>query len=157
MRHDCVSEYLRAANRRGNEAWILFQSEQRGGAIYLWGYVAECVLKSAWFRLIGHTDDQRVTRQDFDFAKQQAHVLGMQWAGNLHDLEAWSELIVRHRAVVGPRYNSLRFPALVIDHASRVYARWRETLRYRSNTPYRHEVEAVMESTLWLLVNATSI
>jgi hypothetical protein len=61
---------------------------------------------------------------------------------------------VRYRIHLGRPYAAPAFGSLVVAHATTVYLRWRETLRYHKNAAYQHEVDRVRDSTRWLLDNA---
>lgn len=54
-------------------------------------------------------------------------------------------------ANAAPAYADPAFGALVVDAGRRVYAVWRETLRYHVNKASDREVETVRSQTVWLL------
>lgn len=123
-------------------------------AIYLWGYIGEMILKAAWFELIGFPQDRTITTRDLHDAADQAKAYGIQTFGNLHHLPHWAELLVQHRIHLGRGYSLPALGAEVEEHSQRIYQRWRETLRYKTNRPYASEVRAVRESAQWLLANS---
>lgn len=157
LRDDSIKEFMDSARRRSMEAWAMLDCGHRLASIYLWGYAAETTLKAAWFRLIGHAATRAILPQDLRFAQQQANVLGVSWQGNLHNIQAWAELIVCQRQHIGRGYIDPRFGARLTQHVSTIYMRWRETLRYKANAAYLHEARSVAESTMWLLINSDSI
>jgi hypothetical protein len=123
-------------------------------AVYLWGYVAEMTLKAAWFTLLGFPETRTITFQDLHSAVQLARNYGIAWPGrNFHALSHWAQLLVQHRIVVKGGYPDPQFGASVQEHCDRIYDRWQETLRYKRNRAYVFEVQAVADSTEWLLSN----
>jgi hypothetical protein len=68
-------------------------------------------------------------------------------------LIGWGQLLVQYRIVLGRPYTSAPFANNVVEHSKRIYDRWRESMRYKKNVAYLHEVRAVADSVNWLLVN----
>ena len=54
---DTIREWERAARRQWKDAEVLRKNERRLAAVYLYGYVAEILIKSAYFRLDKSLDD----------------------------------------------------------------------------------------------------
>jgi hypothetical protein len=50
---DSIAEFLLAARQRYDDGLTLASHGRRTGAIYVWGYAAEMLLKASFFRLIG--------------------------------------------------------------------------------------------------------
>lgn len=146
-----IREFRLAAGQRYREAVHLATAGDRLAAIYLCGYAAEMLLKAAYFRLIGRNPTAPITISDLQSAKHYATTtLGLIGFGNLHSLTSWAELLVEER-----RLRGLPLPASMARglHARvrRIYANWRETIRYRANRPYRGEVADTMQSVFWML------
>lgn len=66
---DTIRQFRAAAKLRRDEASQLGISDCRAGAIYLYGYSAEMLLKSAYFRSIAKQQDDPVGRADLNQAK----------------------------------------------------------------------------------------
>jgi hypothetical protein len=150
---DSINQFRMAAYIRNQDAQQLNVAAHHAAAVYLWGYVAEMTLKAAWFQLIGFRPDQPITVRDMHSARGLAGQYGISWPGNLHALDAWARLLVEHRIRLGSGY-SPRFCNEVLVHSRRVYARWRETLRYKKNRAYPAEARTVAQSAQWLLYHS---
>lgn len=152
---DSISQFRTVAHIRNEDAWQLASAGRKSAAVYLRGYVAEMVLKAAWFDLIGYPEHRAISHGDLREAVNMAmgdyHISG---PGNLHNLSLWAQLLVRHRMKLEKDYETVNFAAEVTTHSESVYERWRETLRYKKNCPYSFEVETVARSTGWLLSNS---
>jgi hypothetical protein len=152
---DTIEQFRVAAQMRYEEGWKLSLSGCRSGAIYLWGYTAEMTLKAAWFSLIGFPERRGITARDLGNAFSIATRYGIAWPphGKFHALIGWGQLLVQYRIVLGRPYTSAPFANNVVEHSKRIYDRWRESMRYKKNVAYLHEVRAVADSVNWLLVN----
>jgi hypothetical protein len=151
---DCVGEFQIAARQRSRDAAVLADARRGVGAIYLWGYAVEMILKAAYFRLIGFHDRQTIDRHDLFQAAKTAQTIGVVWLppSNFHNLRAWVELLVRSRASKpSSTYLSPRFAQDVVDRTLKVQRFWNETLRYRKNVAFEWEVREVREGAAWLI------
>ena len=91
---------------------------------------------------------------DIKAAMKVAADLGYVWTGNAHNLVGWAELLVRVRSdLPGCAYPNPAFGAGVIARTTRVYALWRETLRYHKNVAAVRELETVRAGVAWLMTN----
>lgn len=155
---DSVGEFRAAARQRFQDGLTLATKSRRTAAIYLWGYAAEMTLKAAFFGAIGFPVLQPLTAADLIGAKSKALGLGIIWAGNLHDLRAWAELLVTTRAATpGLAYPVPGFGNEVVNHGRALQRLWSEVLRYHKNVAYLYEVDQVREAAEWLLVNSASL
>jgi hypothetical protein len=152
---DSIAQFFAAARVRDVDAQQLALAGRGTAAIYLWGYAAEMTLKGAWFALIGFAEDQVISSADLGSAEKQANGYLIQWpkAGRWHAIFAWAQLLTQHRITLRGAYPDPQFPAAVMHHSQRIYQRWRETMRYKKNRAYDHEVRAVAESVAWLLAH----
>jgi len=133
---------------------------QRTGAIYLWGYAAEMLLKAAYFTFIGVPKLRSLTfPQDIQPAIARGRVLGIAWPaqGAGHNVRAWAELLVIVRAATPGGAFSARFGVQVQRCGQRISELWRETLRYHKNVAYEHEVDHVRGAVSWLLSHEQSL
>jgi len=120
--------------------------DRRMGAIYLFGYVAEILLKAAFYRAIGLADTAPV-----GLGAIRAHA---SWQGrNFHDIRALALLLVDHRRQTGAPFDPA-FAGLLAMHAATVDANWNESLRYREISASDAEVVEVYRSVEWIRDNA---
>ena len=153
---ECVREFELAALARHADANCLADTGRRTGAIYLYGYTVEMLLKAAYFRSIGFADDRAIGWGDLSGAvgngpASQARLLGLPGTRNFHDLSAWASLIVAYRSRYGPGYTDPGFAASLADNTAAVHARWTEVIRYHRNTAYAHELQRVRAAADWFV------
>lgn len=156
-RPDSIAEFRAAALRRYGDGLALAETgvrERRTGAIYLWGYAVEMVLKAAVFSAFGYDEREEITGPDLNAVKGLAPDLGLVWPknANLHRIDLWSQVLVRLR-VDDPTASdaSLADTDVILARSVRVLRVWRETLRYHPNTAYGHEVRVVRRECEWFL------
>lgn len=159
-RPDSIREFRAAALRRFHDGLVLTVNGNRTGAIYLWGYAAEMILKSAYFSLIGVTETAPIT---WDGHLLPAIVRGREmhlaWPrqGQGHNVAAWAELLVAVRAQSPATAYTSPLDLEVQRAGQRIWQLWRETLRYHKNVAYPHEVKQVREACEWLLANSPEL
>ena len=153
---DTIRQLRVAAQIRNEDAWTLAREDRSAAAVYLWGYVAEMTLKAAWFTIEGQLDqDETIKTQDLRRAVKLAkNRYRIPWVGRFHAIRHWADLLVEHRIAIGKPYLNGGFATDIQDHSRRIYDRWRETMRYKKNRPYRREVRVVSDSAQWLLSNS---
>ena len=98
---DSIREFRLLGRRRFDDALALAAAGRRTGAIYLWGYTAEMILKAAYFSVIGLSETTAITwNADLRPAIVRGRSLGIVWprSGDGHNVRAWSELLVLQRA-----------------------------------------------------------
>ena len=120
---------------------------RRTAAIYLMGYVAEMLLKVAFFRVTGFPPGQAV-----DLRAITTHAA---WTkANLHNLDGLTDLLIAERGLRGRAFDPVfagQLKACVLTVASH----WRETLRYRHTPAAETELVEVYQNVDWLRANAT--
>ncbi len=153
---DSIREFRAAARQRFDDGISLASAGQRTGAIYLWGYTAEMMLKAGYFAVIGLADTTIVARSDLRAAINRGRSMGIAWLhqGAGHNVRAWAELLVAVRALAPATALPYWLAVEVQRRGQRVGQLWNETLRYRENYAYLHELRQVREATGWLLVNS---
>jgi hypothetical protein len=154
---DSIREFRSAARQRFNDALVLAVNGRRTGAIYLWGYSVEMTLKAAYFSLIGLLETDVITlRAHLQTAINRGRGMGIAWhfAGAGHNIRAWADLLVAVRALSPTTAYSTAFMVEVQRYGQRIEQLWRETLRYRKNNAYLHEVRQIREAAEWFLVNS---
>ncbi len=138
-----------AATQRFWDSLALATAEagHEAAAIYLLGYVAEMLLKTAYFRVTGVPSSQDIAPH-LTAARRNASWRG----GNLHDLRSWFALLNDARSFQGNPW-SIVTAATIERHVLTVASHWRESLRYTSLMAADAELEEVHASVDWLLVN----
>ncbi len=151
---DTCGEFLAAAECRYEEGLTLYDAGWRAGAIYLWGYSAEMLLKAAVFRAMGSSLRDEIRKDDLEAARSLARQNNLRWNGNYHFLPGWAELLLFVRtSVPGLRFRDVSLGSTIQFHAIEVNRFWRETIRYHKNIAYRWEAARVRQSVEWLLGN----
>jgi hypothetical protein len=156
---DSIREFRIAAHQRFNDALALSVAGNRTAAIYLWGYSAEMILKTAYFVLKGMAENTSLTwRGDiFPAINYGRSVRGIMWpsGGQGHNVRAWAELLVLERALIPGMAYSPEIGQEVQACGQRIGQLWNETLRYHKDLAYQHEVTQVRQATEWLLTNSS--
>ena len=150
---DSVAEFTAAARVRFDDGVSLNSRGRRTGAIYLWGYTAEMLLKAAYFRAIGFNVTRQITLGDLRNAVNLAPSLGVIWVGNFHSVLSWSRLLVARRGTA----IGVRFRSRVLSAGAAVQRSWNETLRYHKNQAYAYELRQVETRVSWLLTNSARL
>lgn len=113
-------------------------------AIYLFGYVAEILIKTAYCRFINLPVTQPTLRA-FQAAQTQSLWVG----GNLHNLASWARFLIDTRQNSGNPIHPV-MAGVLLAHSLTLDANWREWLRYRSVTATTAELQSVFASIEWL-------
>ena len=152
---DSIAQFRVSARIRHEDASQLARSGRGLAAIYLWGYVAEMTLKAAYFAQAGYSDTWPIGKKEFQNTASQAQSYGMSWSAGagLHRIPQWAELLIQYRARSARPY-SARLAADLLEHSSRIHARWQVDMRYKKNRPYAFEIRAVAVSAEWFLQNS---
>jgi hypothetical protein len=159
-REDSIREFRLAARQRFDDALALAAAGQRTGAIYLWGYTTEMLLKAAYFSLIGMAETGPITwERQLRPAIERGRALGIAWPhqGAGHNIRAWAELLISARAADPATAYTVAFGREVQRQGQLFEPLWRETLRYRKNQAYPHEVRQVREATEWFLIHSNQL
>ena len=126
------------------------------GAIYLFGYVAEMCLKTAYFQFVGElpTADLMSKSGPISTAMKSPYFTG----GNkkAHDLVCWANLIIGARRAK----NNPLSPILVTElsyHVDVLANDWTVDLRYKFTNATPLEIEDVLVSVDWLRNNYDSL
>ena len=157
---DSIREFRAAARHRYDDALVMACQGRRTGAIYLWGYTAEMIVKAAYFSFIGLPETHAVGwRTDLRPAIERGRALQINWPpqGEGHNVRAWAELLVNVRAHSPTTSFAPSFALEIQSRGQRIEHQWRETLRYRKNYAYLFEMRYVREAAEWFLVNSTAL
>jgi hypothetical protein len=145
-----------AAGERYWDGLTLALDDRSTGAIYVFGYVVEMLLKVAFFRIRMVPGPHNLwipltLGGASPFAMARSHA---SWYGrpSLHNLEAWLRLLIAERNSAGPALDPIA-AGEIETHVRVVDAHWRETLRYKSLTVSGAEINEVFKSVDWLYKN----
>ena len=116
------------------------------GAVYLFGYAAEILLKAAYFEFtqVPPGDDLFVAGHFSAVKKHQDY-----GSPNLHEVDRWANLLIQERVRQGNPLNPLT-ATLLRYHVGQVSQNWKETLRYRSTRANQAEYDEVKAAVDWL-------
>ena len=157
---DSIREFRAAARQRFDDAMTLAGRGRRTGAIYLWGYTVEMIIKAAYFALLGLAESDVITWNAHLLpAIQRGRALRIAWPGPGagHNVRAWAELLIAARALSPRASYTASFALDVQRRGQRIGQLWRETLRYRRNHAHRYEMRYVHEAAEWFLVNSCDL
>jgi hypothetical protein len=148
--YESILCFRRSAAARYREGCRLAANGDRLIGIYLLGYAAEMLLKAAYFRLERLHVKAPIGPAQLRSARDKAVSWGITAPVNYHDLSWWAQMLVESRQFLGRSY-SYHFARQLLANVNRIYQNWREFLRYRTNRPFRGEVETVVRATTWLV------
>ena len=154
---DSIRQFRDAASRRFDDGLALASAGQSTGAIYLWGYTAEMTIKAAYFSSVGLPERDAITWSGhLRPAISMGRTSGINWPpqGEGHNVRAWAQLLIAERDKTPATAYASPFRLRVEWHSQRIEPLWRESLRYRRNAAYAHEVEQMREAAEWFLVNS---
>lgn len=107
-KHECIHEFRASATQRFQDALALAIGGRRTGAIYLWGYCGEMLLKAAYFSVIGLNENAPITwaGELLPAIDRGKKVFTIPWpnSGKGHNIRAWAELLVQERIVLSVPY-----------------------------------------------------
>ena len=144
---------------RMREAEALYLGGQRLGAVYLYGYVIEISLKTAYYRVIGLVSATVIHKQLHRLPAENAikaliglpsHPQGAASPG--HNVIGWARLLEQERATPAPGRVPLdaNLATELHNRMQDVFNCWAEFLRYRANLPYNEEVQTMRDSARWI-------
>ena len=126
---DTIGTLRTAAPERYAEAASLVGAGHLGGAVYLFGYVAELVLKAAVFAHLGMSATDVIDPKTRDAIEGMMKQDAMKPRGP-HDILRWAEWLVFSRLDLTGSPYPLAFSNDLRYHASAIDAEWSPSLRY---------------------------
>jgi hypothetical protein len=157
---ECIREFRAAAFQRFHDGLALAGRGRRTGAIYLWGYTAEMVLKAPYFSLfLADTDPITWAGHLLPAINRgrTVHLIAWLVQGQGHNVRAWAELQVAERAAMPGRAYIASDARQIQVCGQRIGLLWGEALRYHKNVAYPHEVTQVRLAAEWLLVHLETL
>ncbi len=147
---ESIEGFEAAAENKYEAGFNLMASPQSGDGVYLMGYVAELLLKSAYFRLRGFSSQQNIEMSDLRDAVQRHH-LSLP-SDRFHDLERWGQLVLRERVLA-----YLTNPSMEHDlqaTVTRLNTNWSVKMRYLDLQGVdKQDVEDVLDDVIWIKTN----
>ena len=149
-RDESIEGFEAAAENMYEAGFNLMASAQSGQGVYLMGYVAEMLLKSAYFRLRGFADPQIIMMSDLRDAVHRHHLTLP--TEKYHDLELWAQLIIKERVLVS--LSNLRVERDLQTTTTRLNTNWSVKMRYHPLLGVaRQDLEDVLDDVVWLKSN----
>jgi hypothetical protein len=156
---DSIWQLERAAQRRFAEAEELrVKKEFWLGALYLYGYTAEMILSSAYFRSAGFPAKLRIDgdtrRRRMARARQLLGPTGKPLMDNdAHPIVGWARFLEWQRLLATPAPLELQRLKQAISSAEQIYRHWRPALRYKTTNVASAQLDEVRRATIWLTEN----
>jgi hypothetical protein len=153
---ETVTAFLDAARERFAEGTLLLNSGHHGGAVYLFGYVAELVLKAVAYRHFGTGDSVTIQKSDRtaveDLMKQDALV-----PKGHHDILKWAKYVVLKKgSLTGMPYPQL-YGMEIESRADLIDRWWAPQLRYHILPLAFAEALAVQQAARWFLMEVPNL
>jgi len=148
---ETIQGFEAAAEEKYEDGFNLLASDSPGSGVYLMGYAAEMLLKSAYFRIAGLGVNTPITRQELAQARAEATRLGVSTdAEHFHNVAFWSELIIKKRL---QQSRGLALPLTTeLDLRSRRLAQnWFVEMRYHFlQGVTAQDLEDVLDDVVWI-------
>jgi hypothetical protein len=129
--NETLQDMESAAEDRFWEGWELATQSRHIGALYVWGYVAEMLLKVSAFRVDGASPGEAVApRLGPAKVYGQARFADIAYDSG-HSIEFWAAFLREKRIDASKPLSAVMLSNLAAC-TSRIHARWLVSLRYRS-------------------------
>jgi len=151
-----VQDYWLAAQERYEDALAEWLEDRHWCAVYLLGYVAEMILKHAFYRLVVTAAGcpAPILEKAPPYRPTPAATIGGEKMGNGHNLLFWAEALLQQRPpALGPMPGGdPLFRARVMD----LHKDWSEAMRYRASSAGAPALDVLtfMSDVDWLRDNA---
>ncbi len=145
---ETVQGLVLAADERYWEGYELLLAGRSFASIYLWGYVAEMLLKSAALRFDGAQPSELVGPRLGPAKTKAKELIGDIDPENYHSLVFWALLLRELRR----RKNQAFHPSIgkeLSNRAKRLYVHWRVNMRYRKLVIGADDAKKVLEDVDW--------
>ena len=146
---ETIQEFELAAQQKYDEALELMVAGKGSAGIYLMGYVAEMLLKNAYFRFMGLRPADLIGPR-LGPARTQGRVLVPEISSEgYHNLHFWALLLIRTRCKIG-RLLPIELGNRLIHCTRRLCQHWWVGMRYRYDRCDTRHVETVFSDVNWL-------
>ena len=150
--NETILEFQAAAEDRYWEAVSLMTDGHFAGGVYLIGYVAEMLLKSAYFSLIGESLTAPIWPLLAPAWTSGATYFPESFSRNsrdYHNLDFWARLLREERRRQGVAL-PWHLDAEYLFHIRRLYLTWWVEMRYRHAQATASDAENALGSVSWL-------
>jgi hypothetical protein len=157
---ETIQGYRDAAAARFAEAESLYSQTIYDGATYLYGYVAELVIKSSVYLCFGHgladviTGPPKATYKLIEWMMKE-DAMAPQF---VHDVMRWTLWLIQHAK---PSMEGIVCPVLLQVELERsvdaITSVWRPVLRYHHGVISPSEALVVREAAAWMIANANRL
>jgi hypothetical protein len=163
--NETLQDMESAADDRFWEGLELATQGRLLGALYVWGYVAEMLLKVGAFRVDGASPGEMVGPRLGPakvYGKARFSHIGYESG---HSVEFWAAFLREKRVDAGRPFSAVAWSDLAL-RASNIHARWLVSLRYRSLTlpplatsaiDFQAETLQMSEDIGWILNNRVAL
>ncbi len=151
---ETIASFEAAAEEKYEDGFNLMASASPGNGIYLMGYAAEMLLKSAYFRILGLAEVTPITWQHLTRARSDAATLGVTASDeHFHNVEFWGELVIKKRTQQA-RGLSPALETELAQRTQRLALNWFVEMRYRSlQGVAKQDIEDVLDDVIWIKSN----
>ena len=131
---DTITAFLTAAPERFAEGMRLLDAGCRGGAVYLFGYVGEMVIKAVAFRHYGYAPSDEIAKPDREAitSLMKTHALAPQGP---HDILRWARWVVSMKERLTGMAYPVQLATAFEHHAAVIDALWAPGMRYHPLFP----------------------
>ena len=137
---------------RYEAAYEILPLAEWDATIYLFGYVAEMILKTAYFRVIGNSLADLVKPMLVPARNNGAALIPGISYESYHSLRFWSELLRAERNIQG-RGLPAATENILIQYTNLLYDKWMVEMRYHPNKANEADAREVAEAVQWLFDN----
>ena len=148
-----LGEYEVAGEDRFRDAMVLARQGRRMGAIYMFGYVVEAMLKCAFFRLLDYRPETliRLGAGGVDDPRQLGRTdLGVtEHAEGPHNPLFWARMVVELR-IRNESPLSAEATRALISKAQRIRNNWKVAMRYCRDRSDLTDLREVWKDVMWM-------
>jgi len=162
-RAETILEVETAAHDRLVDTLGLIVEAQYHGAVYIAGYVAEILLKTAWVRFTGGLGSTLLYSSFASAPLRLNHLYSVHRPGivvpakeSFHSIQFWRDLLILERASAGNPYTRA-FEGVLVLNTDQLYDLWWVEARYRHNDATLLEATTAYDLTDWVLKNHSAL
>ena len=147
---DTIAAFLAAAPERFAEGTALLDAGHSSGAVYLFGYVGELVIKAVAFRHYGYAPPDEIAKPDREAIASLMKTRALAPQGP-HDILKWARWVVSMKE----RLTGMAYPVQLATafeyHAAVIDAQWAPGMRYHALSHSFADALSVQQSARWFL------
>lgn len=155
-----LSEFEAAGEDRFRDGIALAKRGRRMGAIYMFGYVAEAILKCAFFRLLDYRLDTRISLggpwRDDPRTMAEGDLAVAEHPEGLHNPVFWAAMIVAVRdGLAMPLRPAIQIGLLA--KAQRIRRSWKVSMRYCRDRSTLADLREMCHDVAWLRTQSAEL